>query len=338
MKTRLTLPTFAILLLIPLSGFSQAGKISGYMFGDYYYVAKNHDSEIEGKNGFWFRRIYFTYDQSLSEEFSIRFRLELNSPGDFTTSSKLEPFLKDGYLRWSKSRHSILLGLSPTPMWNHLEKVWGYRSVIKTPGDLYKFGSSRDFGLAFRGAFDQEKRVHYHFMFANGNSTRSETNEGKKLMLALRYQFTPEFSFEVYGDWEDRDGPTNRYSGQVFFGYQGPKFRLGAQLMHQTQKQNVGDLQLQVLSLFAVSKLEKKLWGFVRFDRTFDPIAAGPTVSFLPFDGTSKITFLLLGLDYRPHGQVQLMPNLELAFYDSVGGRSPASDVIPRLTFFYAWK
>ncbi|MCG8607800.1 hypothetical protein MJD09_22800 [bacterium] len=338
MKKRLTLLAFALYLLFPLVALSQPGKISGYMFGDYYYVANNHVSELEGKNGFWFRRIYLTYDQDLSETFSIRFRLELNSPGDFTTSSKLEPFLKDGYLRWSKSQHSILLGLSPTPTWDHLEKIWGYRSVIKTPGDLYKFGSSRDFGLTFKGALDQKKRVHYHFMFANGNSTRSETNEGKKLLLALRYQFTSRFSFEVYGDWEDRDGPTNRYTGQFFLGYRGRQFRLGVQWMHQTRERNVDDLQLQVLSLFGVSKLHEKVWGFVRFDRTFDAIPDGPSVSFLPLDGTSKINFLLLGLDFRPHEQVQLMPNVELVFYDSFEGRTPSLDMIPRLTFFYVWK
>ena len=81
-----------------ISVFGQ-GKIKGYMFGDYYYVLKNHDSSIEESNGFWFRRIYFTYDHTLDDDFSVRFRLEMNSPGDFSTRSKLESAVKDAYLK-----------------------------------------------------------------------------------------------------------------------------------------------------------------------------------------------------------------------------------------------
>jgi len=130
--------------------FAQGGKISGYMFGDYYYVAANHNRDLENQNGFWFRRIYFTYDKGLSEAFAIRFRLEFNSPGDFSTKAKLEPYIKDAYLQWKAPRHSILFGVSPAPTWEVIETVWGYRSVGKTPLDLQKFGDSRDFGMPSR--------------------------------------------------------------------------------------------------------------------------------------------------------------------------------------------
>ena len=37
------------------------GKISGYIFGDYYYFPSHHDAKFDGQNGFWFRRVYLTY-------------------------------------------------------------------------------------------------------------------------------------------------------------------------------------------------------------------------------------------------------------------------------------
>ncbi|MFQ5638706.1 MAG: hypothetical protein ACE5IR_12005 [bacterium] len=318
--------------------YSQSGKIKGYMFGDYYYVAQNNDTSLESRNGFWFRRIYLTYDHKLNDEFAVRFRIELNSPGDFTARSKLEPFLKDGYLKWAKSRHAIIIGLSPTPTWNYIEKIWGYRSVEKTPADLYKFGSSRDLGVAFQGSFDREKRLRYHFMFSNGSSTRAETNKGKKLLLALGYQLTPELSVEVYGDWEERPGKTNRYSAQGFLGYRKEKLRLGAQLLHQTRQQEGEDEELQLLSVFGAAQLEQKLWAFLRYDRSFDPISAGPTISYIPFNGGAKFNFVLAGLDFSPHKQVHFMPNVELTFYDEVAGERPDTDLIPRFTFYYIWK
>lgn len=39
------------------------GKWSGYMFGDFYYYAANHDKNFESQNGLWFRRIYLGYDR-----------------------------------------------------------------------------------------------------------------------------------------------------------------------------------------------------------------------------------------------------------------------------------
>lgn len=321
------------------NGQAQDGKLSGYMFGDAYYVASNHDSSLEDENGFWFRRIYFTYDHNLSDEFAVRFRLELNSPGDFETRAKLEPFLKDGYLQWKKSNHAIIIGLSPTPMWNYLEDVWGYRSVEKTPADLYDFGSSRDFGIAVKGKLDEAKKTRYHFMLSNGSSTRSETNKGKKVALALGRQLSSHLSVEIYGDFEERPGRTNRYSAQGFLAYTAPNYRVGAQLVHQTrQLETGGEAQLQVGSVFATAKFQEKLWGFARYDRALDAISDGPGISYLPLDGGSKFNFLLLGVDYQPHEQVHFMPNVEIVIYDSANGTNPDPDIIPRLTFFYGWK
>lgn len=328
----------AMCLIGAASAFPQ-GKFSGYMFGDFYYVANNHDANIEGKNGFWFRRIYFTYDQNLSEEFAVRFRLELASEGDFTTRANLEPFLKDGYLKWSRSGHSVILGLSPAPTWEYFEEFWGYRSVEKTPADLYKFGSSRDFGLAVKGGLGSAKNIKYHFMFANGGGNNgADTNEGKKLMLALAYEFSQNFFVEAYGDWEERPGPANRYSAQGVFGYKNDKVRVGGQLLHQTREGAVSDLNLLVASGFVVVQAKEKLAGFVRYDRLFDPLPDGPSIDYLPVSDAAKANFVLAGLDYTPIPQVHLMPNFELIFYDETAGVSPDADFIPRLTFYYIWK
>ncbi|MCG8607801.1 hypothetical protein MJD09_22805 [bacterium] len=314
------------------------GRISGYMFGDFYYVGQNHDSAMEGKNGFWFRRIYLTYDQSLSDEFSVRFRMEMNSPGDFTSSSKLEPALKDGYVQWKRSGQALLLGISGTPTWGYLEKFWGYRSVEKTPADLYKFGSSRDFGIAAKGKLGASKNTFYHVMFGNGSSNKSETNDGKKFAVALGQHITKQFSVEVYTDFEERPGHTNRLTYQGFAGFKTDRFRLGAQYLHQTRKNGGPDEQLQIVSVFAVTKLQPKLSAFARWDRSLDAISAGPDISYLPLDGSAKFNFFLAGLDFTPHKDVHLMPNFEVVRYDEVAGSRPNTDVIPRVSFYYTWK
>ena len=84
--------TAALMLILVTTGSGLAefkpgtGSISGYMVGEYYYVAEQHDCEIEGRHGFWFRRIYFTYNNSLADSFNMRLRLEMNSSSDFESS------------------------------------------------------------------------------------------------------------------------------------------------------------------------------------------------------------------------------------------------------------
>ncbi|MFQ5797699.1 MAG: hypothetical protein ACE5H0_03280 [Bacteroidota bacterium] len=325
-----------ILFLLPLSAQEKRShKFSGYMFGDYYYVAANHDSANENLNGFWFRRIYFTYDHVLSEDFAIRLRLELNSPGDFTTSSKIEPFAKDAYLKWKLSDYQILFGLSSTPTWDVIEKIWGYRSVEKTPLDLQKFGSSRDLGIAIKGHLDQRKRVNYHVMFANGAGTKSETNKGKKILGSFGFKPDDSIILEVYGDWEDRGDPT-RYTVQGFAAYQTDKARLGVHFASQTRTASgKEDENLEIASVFVAGELSDKVQAFARYDHMFDPAPSG--ISYIPFDNTAGSSNLIVaGLDYSPANNVHFMPNLEVVIYgENAGGTKPDSDVIPRLTAYY---
>lgn len=338
MKPKLFVLTIGILFLMVGSILAQ-GKISGYMFGDYYYMAANHNEDIEGSNGFWFRRIYVTYDQGLSDEVSMQFRIEMNSAGNFTSTSNLSPFVKDAYLKWKRDRHSIYIGISSTPTWGMIEKFWGYRPAEKTPLDLQKFGSSRDFGVALKGNWDSGIRVSYHLMFGNGSGNGSENNEGKKVMLALGGKTEGGIVVEGYVDFEERPGKTNRYTLQGFAGYESESFRIGAQFAHQNrQVDGADDMKLQIGSVFAAAKFSEKVWGFARVDRQFDPNPDGARISYLPFDNTAKSTLLLGGLDFTPTKNVHFMPNIEAVLYGENGGASPDTDIIPRVTFYYVWE
>lgn len=318
-------------------GFAQQGKISGYMFGDYYYMAAHHDSAVDGKNGFWFRRIYFGYDRKLNENFSVRLRTEMAHPGDFISSSTAVPFVKDAYLSWKLGKTTLLLGISPTPTWSVVEKTWGYRSVERTPIDLHKFGSSREFGVALKGNLDRDGKIKYHAMLGNGNSYRSETNKGKKALLSLGFYPTKAFLIELYGDWNDNPGSTDWITLQGFVAYQTGKTRIGLQYVRQTRNVADGpDWNLSLGSVFCVTQVANKTSLFARIDRMFHSNPDGEKIKYLPFDNTAKSTFFVGGLDFAPHEDVHLMPNIEVVVYDkNDAGDKPDTDLIPRFTLFY---
>ncbi|HEX9985730.1 MAG TPA: porin [Thermoanaerobaculia bacterium] len=301
--------------------------ISGLMFGDYYYMARSHRADVEGKNGFWIRRAYLTFDKDLGDDFSARLRFEVNQPGDFTTNSTLQPFVKDAWVKWKRSPAlEITAGLSPTPTWETVERVWGYRPVERTPGDFYRLGASRELGIGLAGALDARKRLRYHFTFGNGAGAGTETNEGKKAALAVSFAPTSETIFEAYGDREDRPGATDRTLLQAFGAVQKKGFRAGVQYMHQIRQ---GGPTIDVGSVFAVKNLRDDLAVLARVDRLFDPLPDGETTPYHPLSNRSEATLFIAGVDWKIHRYVSVIPNLEVVTYDE----DVEIDVVPRLTF-----
>jgi hypothetical protein len=154
-------------------------QISGLLFGDAYGVVNHHDPDFDGQWGFWLRRGYLTFDVDVATKWSARFRLEVNSPGDFESSAKMTPFVKDAWVARKDKAHALYLGISPSPTFERVEGFWGYRAVEKTPLDLYRLGSSRDFGVAYRGKMADGKLV-THAMLATALARGARPTKGRR--------------------------------------------------------------------------------------------------------------------------------------------------------------
>lgn len=310
-------------------------KISGSIFGDGYWVTSHHDPAIEDQNGFWLRRLYLTFDYAIAEHWTARLRFEGNSPGDFKTNATIQPFVKDAYLAWKGKQVDLLMGISPSPTWDFIEGFWGYRAVEKTPLDLYRMGSSREFGVAARGKL-ADGRVFYHATFGNG-STASETNEGKKAALAVGWKPTDAFIVELYADGEDRPGETDRTTYQAFVGWKGEKSRYGFQYSSQERQVPAGpDQTLAIGSTFAVWNLCPKMSLIARYDRSFDGNPEADKIPYFVIAKDAEFDLALLGFDYRIAGKISLIPNVESVMYrETAGNPAPDDDVIAKVTLYF---
>lgn len=316
----------------------ESGTIKGTVFGDFYWIPSNHNSDLEGNNGFWFRRVRFTYDRELSDSFSSRFRIDMSSEGDFLTNSKLIPALKDAYLKWENDKHAIYAGITGVPTWGVVEDVWIYRSVEKTPLDLQGFGSSRDFGIRFQGRLGEEEKVGYNFMVGNGNSNRNELNQGKKFMLAVNYRLNDHWIVEAYGDVNGQPNNQNIYTAQGFLGYRSSAFNFGALYAYQFRNNTLvgGDLNLNLASVFANLEISEKVTSLLRIDHMFDPNPRGEGIDYIPFSDQAESTLIIAGADIQLEENIHLIPNIESIIYgESTFGAKPKTDLIPRLTLHY---
>ncbi len=338
---KLSLLVCVVLALSLLSGFSYAqGSFKGYMFGDYYYVASHNNEDYEGRNGLWFRRIYFTYDNKLTEKIKMRLRLEMASSGDFDEKGTLNPVVKDAWLNADiGGGQNLVFGIVSTPTFgSNVEDVWGYRHLEKTPLDLMKFAPSRDFGIGLQGDLDKNGIVSYYLLFANGSSNKSETNKGKRFYGSLAFKPVEGLILEAYGDYETTTDKKNYYVYQGFASYQGDWGRIGLLYANRHYDHEDTEKDWTMLSGFAVISASKKLDFIARYDKMLgEPIAS--TISYIPFSTAAPSNLIIGGISYEIAKSIWIIPNVKYVFYDEPDeGETPGDDAYINLTFFWKFK
>ncbi|KAA3618369.1 MAG: hypothetical protein DWQ05_07575 [Calditrichaeota bacterium] len=320
-----------VFIAIPSFLNAQNGNISGYMFGDYYMQLSHPDSatDAENRNGFQFRRIYFNYENKIDENFSMRFRLEMNSQ-NYDKSANMVPYVKHAYLAWNNliPNAKLYFGLSGTPTWNHAEKIWGYRSVSKTIMDLNKVSSSADFGVAAKGKIGASGTLNYFAHFANGSGKKGEKDQYKKLYFNLPVILQKSIFIVPYIDFEGGDDGKSKSLVALFAGYNKGKISSGVELFQKTSKEALdGDLDLKQsgFSVFGRMKTAEKVCLFARFD-SYDPNT--------DLDNDAS-TLIIGGFDYLAGKNVHIMPNVKLESYEMSG---MDSNTLAEVTIYFKFQ
>ncbi len=339
----LSLISIVVLMFSATVVVADSGKFSALYFGDYYYFASHHSEDLEGRNGFWTRRVYLTYNRKLNETLSSRVRFEMASPDGLTAGAvgKAIPFVKDAYLKVSPkdSPHDIYLGLSATPTFSVLGSFWGYRAVEKSLPLLQKLGSTRDLGIAVKGKAPGFEMLSYHAMIGNGASTSAETNDGKKGYLSATLRPSGGALLHGYADFEARGAGMNRMTFMGLLGYQMDSYRAGAQFIHQIRGKGEGvdDETLQGVSVFGAAAIQPdKIWVFARADKMLSLNSGAPKFKYTPMSDAAKSNTLIAGVDYRPLKNVHVIPNVFMVIYDTPEeGEKPDADLMMRVTLYY---
>lgn len=323
------------------------GKFSGYMVGEYYNISDHNNKDLKGQHGFQFRRIYFTYDYKFNSKFSTRLRLEMNNDGKLNDDGKFDkivisPFVKDAYLQYKFGLQKAYFGIASPPTFKIIEKVWGYRIVEKTPLDLQKMASSRDFGVGMAGQFDKSGMIKYHAMVANGSGNKQEIDKGKSFMASLSFWPIKELVLEGYADYADRAGAADTYITQGFLGYNSKTLHGGIQYSQQLLKakdDQSEEITLKVLSVFLSGNILNNIKLLGRVDRMLEPNPKGPDVAYTPFNDTASFTEIIAGVDISVHEDIKIIPNVKFAMYDeNKEGNKPANDLYANMTFYWRFK
>ena len=219
--------------------------------------------------GFELERSYLGYEYNLGKGLSVK------GVSDIGKSSKVDDYhrifyVKNALIQWKKGKLTLAGGLISTTQFNFQEKFWGYRYVMKSFQDKYKFGSSADLGVSASYKFTDW--ISADAIIVNGEGYKKiQVKDGFNYGLGMTLTPVKGFQIRLYGGLNEaaEEGKKNTVNMAAFVGYKTERFTVGAEYSHMWNASYKQDADQYGYSVFASAKLSKCVDLYARFDDVY---------------------------------------------------------------------
>ncbi len=304
-------------------------------FTDYYYTVQSPNAAAAGENAFDLRRLNIGFEHRFTRTVSVFTQAEANN-GETRSGSNYSLFLKQAFVevRNILPQMRVVMGLSPTPAVATSERIWRYRSLQKTPLEIYGMAPSVDNGIAMKGKIDPDGIVAYHVMAGNGTGTLREADKIKRLYASMGLTPLAGFTMEGYADFENAGNDRYRASFKGLIGLEAAEYAIGLEGIYRINHHTLTPWYNQ--SPFAVA-----VYGWAKASETVRIVYRGDYYD----DDQNKLHFGLrtvevtLGLDVMPVPEVHVIPNIVYTSDTNKDASLPKSDdgVTLRLTAVFGF-
>ena len=238
------------------------GKAIVQVFGNFHtgFGTQNDD------RGFDLERSYLGYEYKLSKGLSVKGVMDIGKSADVSDNHRLA-YIKNAMISWKTGKLTLNGGLISTTQFNFQEKFWGYRYVMKSFQDQYKFGSSADLGLSATYKFSD--MLSADAIVVNGEGYKKvQKNDGLNYGLGMTLTPLEGFQLRVYGGLNEsaEAGKKDIANFAAFAGYKHAKFTIGAEYNHMWNASNKQDADQYGYSVFASVKVNKDAELYARYD------------------------------------------------------------------------
>ena len=238
------------------------GKAIVQVFGNFHtrFGAENDD------RGFELERSYLGYEYKLDKNLTVKGVMDIGKSSDVSDYHRMA-YIKNAMISWKTGNLTLNGGLISTTQFNFQEKFWGYRYIMKSFQDQYKFGSSADLGISATYKFADWLSA--DAIIVNGEGYKKvQKNDG--LNYGLGTTFTPAKGLQIrlYGGLNEsgEQGKENIVNMAAFVGYKSDKFTIGAEYNKMWNASYKEGQDQYGYSVFASAKLDKKTEVYARFD------------------------------------------------------------------------
>lgn len=238
------------------------GKAIVQVFGNFHtgFGADNDN------RGFELERSYLGYEYNLGKGLSIKGVMDVGRSNQVDDYHRIA-YIKNAMISWKRGNLTLNGGLIPTTQFNYQEKFWGYRYIMKSFQDEYKFGSSADLGLSATYRFADW--VSADAIIVNGEGYKKiQKNDGLNYGLGLTLTPVKGFQIRLYGGLNEssEEGKKDIVNMAAFVGYKHERFTIGAEYNQMWNASYSDNADQSGYSIFASAKLSKFTDIYARYD------------------------------------------------------------------------
>ena len=238
------------------------GKAIVQVFGNFHtgFGAENDD------RGFELERSYLGYEYKLDKNLTVKGVMDIGKSSDVSDYHRMA-YIKNAMVSWKTGNLTLNGGLISTTQFNFQEKFWGYRYIMKSFQDQYKFGSSADLGISATYKFADWLSA--DAIIVNGEGYKKvQKNDGLNYGLGTTLTPAKGLQIRLYGGLNEsgEQGKENIVNMAAFVGYKSDKFAIGAEYNKMWNASYKEGQDQYGYSVFASAKLDKKTEVYARFD------------------------------------------------------------------------
>ena len=275
------------------------GKAIVQVFSNFH-TGFGHDND---DRGFELDRSYLGYQYDLGKGLQVKAVMDIGQSDDVNDYHRIA-YIKNAQITWKTGNWTLNGGLISTTQFNMQEKFWGYRYVMKSFQDIYKFGSSADLGIS--AAYKFCDWLSADAIVVNGEGYKKiQKNDG--LMYGLGATLTPVKALTLrayYGLNEGSDAKQENIQNlATFVGLKLNGFSLGAEYNRIWNMKHVDGSDMNGFSIYSNIKLNKGADLYLRFD-----------------DYNGDETGFIAGVQWKLGKYVKVSPNFRWNHADVDGG------------------
>lgn len=291
------------------------GKAIVQVFGNFHtgLGAENDD------RGFELERSYLGYEYKPGNGLSVKGVMDIGKSSDVSDYQRIA-YIKNAMVSWETGNLTLNGGLISTTQFNFQEKFWGYRYIMKSFQDEYKFGSSADLGIS--AAYRFADWISADAIIVNGEGYKKiQKNEGLNYGLGVTLTPVKGFQIRLYGGLNECGEEGKRDTGNLaaFAGYKHEKFTIGAEYNYMMNASYNEDADQSGYSIFASVNLPKEISLYVRFDDLY---------SKNDWNKVKDESAAILGIQFKLGEYVKIAPDFRMAMPKADGVKNSYSACI----------
>ena len=276
------------------------GKAIVQVFGNFHTGFGTENDDL----GFELERSYLGYEYKFNKRLTVKGVMDIGKSSDVSDYHRMA-YIKNAMVSWKTGNLTLNGGLISTTQFNFQEKFWGYRYIMKSFQDQYKFGSSADLGISATYKFADW--LFADAIIVNGEGYKKvQKNDGLNYGLGTTLTPAKGLQIRLYGGLNEsgEQGKENIVNMAAFVGYKSDKFTIGAEYNKMWNASYKEGQDQYGYSVFTSAKLDKKTEVYARFD------------DLCSKDGWNKAKdeqAAILGAQFKLGKYVKMAPNVRMS-------------------------